>query len=95
LLPERAVAVARSSIGAAYAVADAAPADARPMIRRVASDAFLSGFARGAIVTGAVAMVGSIIALAFLPARAIRNEEATEADFSPAIFTMTTAGAAR
>ncbi len=67
LLPERAVAAARSSIGAAYAVADSAPAEARPMIRRVASDAFLTGFSRGAIVTAGVAIVGSIIALAFLP----------------------------
>ncbi len=33
LLPERAVTAARSSIRAAYAVADAAPASARPMIR--------------------------------------------------------------
>ncbi len=68
LLPDGALTAARSSIGAAYAVADAAPPDARPLIRRAASDAFLTGFSRGAIVTAGVAVVGSVIALAFLPA---------------------------
>jgi EmrB/QacA subfamily drug resistance transporter len=94
LLPERAVTAARSSIGAAYAVADAAPPDARPLIRRVASDAFLSGFARGAIVTSGVALVGSIVALAFLPARATATGTANELDVCSAMLS-TPVGAAR
>ncbi|MGZ4765767.1 MAG: antitoxin [Ilumatobacteraceae bacterium] len=61
-------------------VADAAPAGARPLIRSAASDAFLAGFARGAIVTGAVAALGSVIALAFLPAR---SPQVTAADGTP------------
>ncbi|MGZ4767561.1 MAG: DHA2 family efflux MFS transporter permease subunit [Ilumatobacteraceae bacterium] len=80
ILPSPAVRAARSSIGAAYAVADAAPAGARPLIRSAASDAFLAGFARGAIVTGAVAALGSVIALAFLPAR---SPQVTAADGTP------------
>jgi EmrB/QacA subfamily drug resistance transporter len=94
LLPERAVTAARSSIGAAYAVADAAPPDARPLIRRVASDAFLSGFARGAIVTSGVALVGSFVALAFLPARSTATEAVNEADVSSTTL-ATSVGAAR
>ena len=86
LLPERAVTAARSSIGAAYAVADAAPAEARPMIRKVASDAFLSGFARGAIVTSGVALVGSFVALAFLPARSTTAEAADQPDVRPTML---------
>jgi len=83
LLPERAVTAARSSIGAAYAVADAGPVDARPVIRKVAADAFLSGFARGALVTSAVALVGSLVALAFLPAGSTTTDSASETDASP------------
>ena len=82
---------ARSSIGAAYAVADAAPANARPMIRQVASDAFLSGFARGAIVTSGVALVGSFVALAFLPARSTATDQANVSDVSSTTLATTAA----
>ncbi len=70
LLPEPMMATARSSIGGAYAVADAAPAEAGQAIRAAASDAFLHGFSRGAVLTAAVSFVGAVVAMAFLPATA-------------------------
>lgn len=62
-----ALSTARSSIGAAYGVADAAPQGAGPAIRAAASDAFLAGFSRGAVLTAGVAFLGALIALVFLP----------------------------
>ena len=58
------------------------------------TDAFVSGFARGAIVTSGVALVGSLVALAFLPARSTATDAANELDVcSP--MPSTTVGATR
>jgi hypothetical protein len=58
------------------------------------TDAFVSGFVRRAIVTSGVALVGSFVALAFLPARSTATEAANEPEVSSTTLAATV-GAAR
>lgn len=61
--------MASNSVGAAYAVTQQAPADSvAPMLQAV-SDSFMRGFGTACLVVSGVALVGSLVALRFLPAR--------------------------
>lgn len=69
-LPGAAVSAAEESVGAAFAVADQIgdPA-AAGAIREIAGASFLDGFQAACTTVGAVAIIGSLLALRFLPAR--------------------------
>jgi len=69
-LPAQAVAGASDSIGGALAVAKDIGGDAGHAIIEAAQSAFVSGMHRGVVVGAAVALIGAVIALVFLPARA-------------------------
>jgi MFS family permease len=69
-LPETALSAAEESVGAAFAVSeqigDATITDA---IREIASSAFLDGFQAACTTVGVIAILGSLLAYRFLPAR--------------------------
>ena len=69
-IPEAAASAARESIGAAYAVAAQAPPPFAEALRSVARSAFMDGFSAGSTIAAGVVLVGAVLALAFLPARA-------------------------
>ena len=69
-LPKEAIAVAEESVGAAFVVAEQAGAPAaQSAIRAAASSSFLDGFQVACTTVGIVAIVGSLLALRFLPGR--------------------------
>jgi EmrB/QacA subfamily drug resistance transporter len=69
-LPSEAVSAAEASVGAAFAVAEQTgdPA-AAGAIRDIASSSFLDGFQVACTTVGIVAILGSLVAWRFLPAR--------------------------
>ena len=69
-LPEGVLEQAKDSVGAAYAVAQQAPDAARPQVLGAVSEAFMHGFTTACVITSVVALVGSLLALKFLPPRA-------------------------
>jgi EmrB/QacA subfamily drug resistance transporter len=71
-LPPGAFDQAQDSVGAAYAVAQNSPAMVQPQVLEAVSDAFMRGFGTACLVVSAIAFVGSLFALRFLPARAQR-----------------------
>jgi EmrB/QacA subfamily drug resistance transporter len=80
-LPSAAVSAARESVAAALAVAGQAPAVAQQGIVGAAQSAFLDGMHAGSWVAAGAAVVGGVLALAFLPARhlpAVDDPEAEE-----------------
>lgn len=69
-LPVDAISAAEASVGAAFAVAEQTPDPlAAGAIRDIASASFLDGFQMACTTVGAVAIVGSLMARHFLPAR--------------------------
>ncbi|QXC63099.1 DHA2 family efflux MFS transporter permease subunit [Aquihabitans sp. G128] len=91
-LPTQALDTARDSIGGALAIADearkASPA-AGDQIANAARDAFAASVGRGLLVSAAIALVGAIIALVFLPARAVDPQvEAVEVDESDLVTAL-------
>ena len=72
-LPSGLAAVAHQSVGAAVAVANRLRAaglhQAGAAVHRAAFDAFLHGISVGCLVAGAAAVVGALVAVAFLPAQ--------------------------
>jgi hypothetical protein len=74
-MPPEALRVAEDSVGAAYAVAEQAPAPFGDTIRSIAASSFMDGFAVGTRVAAAVVLVGAVLAACFLPARARRRDE--------------------
>jgi predicted MFS family arabinose efflux permease len=81
-LPAEALAVARESVAAAIAVAAQAPAIAQEGIIGAAQRAFLDGMQAGSWVAAAAALLGAVLAAAFLPAHhvpAVDDEERVEA----------------
>ena len=69
VLPPEVVEVASNSVGAAYAVTQQAPANAKDLMLQAVSDSFMRGFGTACLVVSGVALVGSLAALRFLPAR--------------------------
>ena len=72
-VPGQIAALARQSVGAAYAAAGGVAARGRPglgqALRLAATDAFLHGLTVGALVAGGVAAAGAVLAVVFLPAQ--------------------------
>jgi EmrB/QacA subfamily drug resistance transporter len=70
-VPGRVAAIAHQSVGAAYAAAGQAAARGRPALGQAlhlaATSAFLHGMTIGALVAGAVAGAGALLAALFLP----------------------------
>lgn len=66
--PDEAISTAKESVGAAFAVAEQVgdPAVAGT-VRDVASTSFLDGFQAACTTVGVVAILGSLLALRFLP----------------------------
>ena len=73
-LPAGVYDAARESVGAAYAVAGHAPANVQPVIRQAVSDSFMHGFGRATLVAAGMALFGSLVALRFLPNRAVSED---------------------
>ena len=65
-VPPEAVQAAQESVGAAYAVAEQAPAPFGDAIRSLAASSFMDGFAVGTRVAAGVVLVGAVLA-ALLP----------------------------
>src|SRR5215216_3770558 len=74
-LPANAAEAASDSVGAAHALAAQMPTDAGTHLVGLANQAFVDGLATTATIAAAAAVIGALIALAFLPARG-RNESA-------------------
>jgi hypothetical protein len=72
-VPGRAAAIAHQSIGAAYAVAGKIAALGHPALgqalHHASTNAFLHGLTISALVAGAVAVLGVVLAVLFLPAQ--------------------------
>jgi EmrB/QacA subfamily drug resistance transporter len=68
-LPDGVFEQAQDSVGAAYAVAQSSPDSVRPLVIDAVSESFMSGFGTACLVVSALAFVGSLFALRFLPAR--------------------------
>ncbi|MCX6530690.1 MAG: DHA2 family efflux MFS transporter permease subunit [Actinobacteria bacterium] len=69
-MPADAVAIAKESAGAGFAVAEMAPTpEATEAVRQAVSEAFMHGFHAAVFVGAGVAFVGSLCAWKFLPAR--------------------------
>jgi hypothetical protein len=92
-MPPEALRVAQDSVGAAYAVAQQAPAPFGDAIRTAAASSFMDGFTAGSRVAAAVVFVGSVLAFAFLPARA-RRPAGVEAEASPTAMELPAIGLA-
>lgn len=86
-LPASAKAIARESVGAAFAVAERAGQTAGPQaaqaVRQAAANAFVDGFHVGALVAAAVALAGAGFALRFLPARAAAGAPTPVLELAP------------
>jgi EmrB/QacA subfamily drug resistance transporter len=65
---------AGDSLAAALQIAERVGGAAGAGIARTAQDAFVNAFQVGSVVTGAVALLGAVIALLFLPARSADEE---------------------
>jgi EmrB/QacA subfamily drug resistance transporter len=85
-VPGPVAAIAHQSVGAAYAAAGKIAALGHPVLGRAlqnaSTGAFLRGLTLGALVAGAVAAAGAVLAVLFLPAQPASNQatRAYEAD---------------
>jgi EmrB/QacA subfamily drug resistance transporter len=69
-MPAEAVALAKESAGAGFAVAEMSPTpEAAEAVRQAVSDAFMHGFHTACFTGAGVALFGALFALKFLPAR--------------------------
>jgi EmrB/QacA subfamily drug resistance transporter len=66
---------ARESVGAALSIGQRSPQTVRTTVTDAVSESFMHGFSTACLVTSIVAMIGSAIALRFLPARATDSVE--------------------
>ena len=73
--PAEVIAAAKSSVGAALAVAERVPAPFGPALARVAQGAFVDGMGVALLVTAFAALLGAAIAVLFLPATGEDAEE--------------------
>jgi EmrB/QacA subfamily drug resistance transporter len=71
-MPAEAVALAKESAGAGFAVAEMSPTpEAAAAVRQAVSDAFMHGFHTACFTGAGVALFGALFALKFLPARKV------------------------
>jgi EmrB/QacA subfamily drug resistance transporter len=76
-IPKEGLDAAESSMAAALVVAERAPAAGQGMIIEAARTAFMHGWTTACLVAASVAVVGSFVALAFLPNRAVSHDAAS------------------
>jgi EmrB/QacA subfamily drug resistance transporter len=81
-LPSGAAESASDSVGAAHGIAAQVGGDAGSHLLNTANQAFVDGLATTALIAAAAAVLGTLIALVFLPARA--REENVAAELAPA-----------
>ena len=79
-LPEGVAEQARESVGAAYAIGQQSPEVVRPQVLSAVSESFMHGFGAASLFVSAMALVGSIAALRFLPARAAATADLITAE---------------
>jgi hypothetical protein len=80
-VPAPAAAEAKASVGAAVAVGSHTPGSVGQALVEAARQAFVSGTDRAVLVAVAAAVLGSLVAFRYLPARA--RSEATSERFEP------------
>ncbi|MFM8855825.1 MAG: DHA2 family efflux MFS transporter permease subunit [Actinomycetota bacterium] len=74
-LPDGVFDQAQDSVGAAYAVVQNRPDQVQPLIVSAVSESFMNGFGTACLVVSAIALLGSVLAWRFLPARSEANSE--------------------
>jgi hypothetical protein len=82
-LPHGVLDQARESVGAAYVVGTKSPAFVQPRVFHAVSESFMHGFGAACVFVAVAALIGSVAALRFLPARAVENTEPTAAAALP------------
>jgi len=65
---------AQESVGAAFGIAQKSPDQVKAQVLNAVSDSFVHGFQTACLVGVVMALVGSLFALKFLPARAVSND---------------------
>lgn len=75
-------AVARTSVGAALDLARSLGGEQGAALTASARSAYVDGMGVGVLVAAAVALIGSLVALAFLPSRATMEPDLPSADAS-------------
>ena len=75
-LPAQAVSAATNSVGAALAIADRLPGASGTALATAAKSSFIHAMDRGLFVGAAVAVVGALVALIWLPNRPLTEPEA-------------------
>jgi hypothetical protein len=73
-IPSEGLDAAKSSMAAALMVAERAPEQGRGLVVTAARSAFMHGWTTACLVAAVIAVVGSVMALAFLPNRAASAE---------------------
>ncbi len=73
-IPKEGLDAAKSSMAAALMVAERAPEQGRGLVVNAARNAFMHGWTSACLVAAGVAIVGSVMSLAFLPNRAVNAE---------------------
>lgn len=79
-LPESVVSTAEQSIAAGLSIAQRLPAGLAADVTAAARQSFVDGLGAGSLVAAAVAALGSIVALALLPARHAVTQPALEVE---------------
>ena len=79
-IPKAGLDAAESSMAAALIVAERAPEQGRGLVVAAARDAFMHGWTTACLVAAGVAVVGSLMALVFLPNRALGLDEVATAN---------------
>ena len=82
-LRTRAADAARESLAGGLTVASNAGGEPGRQLMVAAQDAFLSGMHTAAIVAGAIAVAGALVALVWLPAREKSGEAVAELEIAP------------
>ena len=70
-LPDGVFEQAQDSVGAAYAVVQNSPDQIQPLVVNAVSESFMSGLGTACLVVSAIALLGSVLAWRFLPARSV------------------------
>ncbi len=73
-LPDGVFETAQDSVGAAYFVAQQSPPSVQAAVQQAVSDSFMTGFSTACLIVASMALVGSLLALRYLPARAQQSE---------------------
>ena len=76
-LPEQYESVVRESMGGGLAVAGQLPEGPAAQLAAFVQSAFIDGLSRGSLVSAGVVVIGAIVALKFLPARARAHEDSS------------------